>query len=364
MQLPFAPRPYEDEALSSWVSRLAAHNFVDAPTFVGWLTGEDLHEVRFSQAVQRRLAEVSGLTRQDIANLDRPLRHAPAGHLLRSSMTTGLRGGACTDCLEEADRAGRDHWLSAMATSIWTVTCERHSGRLLELRGFRWRSYQGGLRLHHRSDDGQVRLRASARPSGFLTICQAAFTRALQGRSPGRLWRTRNPREFLRCAEALLAPVFWRAGAGGFSFARFFDEIEGYGRHSFYVNEGNDGGTLAELAGEDVRTRATAVTAIGYLLLTSDALARSDLSRSLPIDAHSNSFTSLLDHLNGRQIASLRESARGWPDCIAHPLYAAAAENSSRRVESHLFRSSARMVAGANRAKQRISGPVSSIPMH
>lgn len=364
MQLPFAPRPYEKEALSSWVARLAAHNFVDAPTFVGWLTGADVDEVRPSQAVQRRLAEVSGLTRQDIANLDRPLRHAPAGHLLRSSVTTGLRGGACTDCLEEADRAGRDHWLPAIAASIWTVTCERHGSRLLDLRGYNWGLNEGRLRLHHGRNEGQVRLRASARPSELLAICQAAFTRALLGRSPGRLWRTRDPREFLRCAEALLAPVFWRAGAGGFSFARFFDEIEGYGRHSFYVSESTDGGTLAELAGEDVRTRASAVTAICYLLLTSDALAKSDWSRSLPIDTHSNSFTSLLDHLNGRQRASLLERARGWPDCIARPLYAGAAEDGSRQAKSHLFRSSARIVAGAKRAKRRISGPVSSIAMH
>ena len=363
MRLPFAPRPHDGEALSSWVASLAAHNFVDAPTFAGWLTGKNADEVRPSGAVVRRLAEVSGLDRQDIADLDRQLRRAPAGHVLRTSLTTGLRGGACTACLEEADRAGCDQWLPVIAASIWTVTCKRHGSRLLELRGFSWRLDQGRLRLHHGWDDGQVRLRSSARPSGFLTICQAAFTRALLGRSPGRLWRTRDPRQFLSCAEALLAPVFWRAGAGGFSFARLFDEIEGYGRHSFYVNETSDGDVLAELAGEDVRTRASAVTAIGYLLLTSDALATSGWSRSLPIDATSNPFTSLLKHLNVRQHASLLERARDWPDCIARPLYAAAAEDGSRPAGSHLIRSTARMVAGGKRAKRRISDSVSSIAM-
>ena len=163
---------------------------------------------------------------------------------------------------------------------------------------------------------------------------------------------------------ALAAPVFWRAGAGGPSLARYFDEVAGYGRLSFYVNEGTNDDVLTDLAGEDVRTRASAVTAIGYLLLESDALATLTRSEPLAVEPRPDAFGALVNHFNPGQQARLVDRARDWPDCIARPLRAAIGDLGSSRSQSHLFRATAGIVARPDQSKRRVSGPVSSISIH
>lgn len=365
MRLPFAPRPHPGEALSSWVARLAAHNFVDIETFWAWLTGEQVDDVKPSAATIQSLSEVSGVPLADIEKMARRLRRAPPSHLLQLSSATGLRGGACATCLVEADAAGRDHGLPTLAASIWTVTCPRHGERLFDLRSFNWRLDRGRLRLSHGVDHGVgAGPRTSSYASELLRACEAAFIRAFMGQPAGSVWRTRKPREFLACVEALAAPVFWRAGAGGPSLARYFDEVAGYGRLSFYVNEGGDDDVLIALAGEDVRTRASAVTAIGYLLLKSDALATLARSEPLAVEPRPDAFGALVNHFNPGQQARLADRARDWPDCIARPLRAAIGDLGSSRSQSHLFRATAGIVARPDRSKRRVSPPVSSIALH
>ncbi len=308
---------------------------------------------------------MSGVPRADIEKMARPLRRAPQSHLLQVSSRTGLRGGACSTCLTEADVLGRDHGLPTLAASIWTVTCPRHGERLFDLRSFEWRLDRGRLRLSHGVEHGVgARPRSSSYASKLLRMCEAAFTRALLRQPMGSAWRTRKPREFIACVEALAAPVFWRAGAGGPSLARYFDEVAGYGRLSFYVNEGADDGVLADLAGEDVRTRASAVTAIGYLLMTPDALATLARSEPLAVEPRPDAFGGLVDHLNAGQHARLVERARNWPDCIARPLRIVVDDRGSPRSQSHLFRATAHIIARRDRAKRRESKPVSSIALH
>lgn len=365
MRLPFAPRPHAGEALSSWIARLAAHNFVDTDTFWAWVTDEQADDLKPSAATIQSLSDVSGVRRDDIEKMARPLRRAPRSHLLQLSSGTGLRGGACATCLAKADASGRDHGLPTLAASIWTVTCPHHGERLFDLRSFNWQLDGGRLRLSHGTDRNTgARPRSSQYASKLLRVCEAAFTRALLGLPVGSAWRTRKPREFLACVEALTAPVFWRAGAGGPSLARYFDEVAGYGRLSFYVNERADDGVLADLAGEDVRTRASAVTAIGYLLLTSDALATLARSEPLAVKPHPDAFGALVNHFNPGQQARLVDRARDWPDCIARPLRAAIGDLGSSRSQSHLFRATAGIVARPDRSRRRVSAPVSSIALH
>ena len=286
--------------------------------------------------------------------------------MLQVSSGTGLRGGACATCLVEADAASRDHGLPTLAVSIWTVTCPKHGERLFDLRSFCWQFDRGRLRLSHGVEHaiGGARPRSSPYASDLLKVCERAFNRALLGRPAGSAWRTRKPGEFLACVDALAAPVFWRAGAGGPSLARYFDEVAGYGRHSFYVTDENDNRVLAGLAGEDVRTRASAVTAIGHLLLTPDALAKLAYSEPLTGDPRPDAFGGLINHLSPGQQVSLIQRARDWPDCIARPLRAAVGDVGSPRSQSHLFRATARIVARQDWPKRRDSEPVSSIAMH
>ena len=344
---------------------MAAHNFVDAETFWAWLTGEQADDLKPSAATIQSLSDVSGVHREDIEKMARPLRRAPRYHLLQVSSGTGLRGGACATCLAEADASGRDHGLPTLAASIWTVTCPHHGERLFDLRSFDWRLDRGRLRLSHGVEHGVgARPRSSSYASKLLKVCEAAFIRALLGRPVGSAWRTREPREFLACVDALAAPVFWRAGAGGPSLAEYFDEVAGYGRLSFYVNDGADDDVLTDLAGEDVRTRASAVTAIGYLLLESDALATLARSEPLAVEPRPDAFGALLNHFNPGQQARLVDRARDWPDCIARPLRAAVRDLGLPRSQSHLLRTDTRMFGRPNRAKRQVIAPVLSIALH
>ena len=196
---------------------------------------------RYDPALVGRVGYCSAQYREVISTAPprpAPPRRAPPSHMLQLSSGTGLRGWASATCLAEADTAGRDYWLPTLAASIWTVTCPHHGERLFDLRSFDWRLDRGRLRLSHGVEHGVgARSRSSQYASKLLRVCEAAFIRALLGQSVGSVWRTRKPHELLACVEALAAPVFWRAGAGGPSLARYFDEVAGCGRLSFYVNE-------------------------------------------------------------------------------------------------------------------------------
>ena len=85
------------------------------------------------------------------------------------------------------------------------------------------------------------------------------------------------------------------------------DEVAGYGRLFFYINEGIDDDVLNDIAGKDVRTRASAVAATGYLLLTTEALATLVRSEPLSVEPRPDALGGLVDHLNAGQHARLIE---------------------------------------------------------
>jgi len=276
---------------------------------------------------------------------------------------TGLRGAACAACLFENEKAEEDHWLPGFAASIWTVTCRHHARHLLDLRGFSWQPDGGKLRLGIGLSLGGGGGRTPTPPSKLLTISEAAFRRAAIGRSPGSAWRTRNAGEFRECIEALAAPVCWRAGGGGPGFARYFDEAGNYGRQSFYVSEPHSDGVLAALAGEDVRTRASVVAAIGHLLLKPDALSALARVQTLPFDLRADAFSSLVEFLNPAQRDRLVQCSSGLPDCVRQPLRAAIGEAYPSDVQSQLFRAPERTISPEMTAVSLHSDGVSSIPL-
>ena len=235
--------------------------------------------------------------------------------------------------------------------------------RLLDLKGARWELVRGKLRLARTPTTGlDVVSRSPPNPSDLLLVCEMAFGRALTGMRLGRDWRTGSPREFLACAGALAGPIFWRAGAGGPSLAHYCDEIADYGRLSFYVSNSGPTDVLAALAREDVRTRATAVVAIGTLLLKPEALE--PLLRKMPdqVTTGPNAFARLVEHLNPGQLSVLVEQVRSWPGCIATP-FCEAWRAAAARSESHLFRSDGPSTAPTRRLKWRKTAPVSSIAL-
>lgn len=109
---------------------------------------------------------------------------------------------------------------------------------------------------------------------------------------------------------------------------------------------------LAKLAREDVRTRASAMIAIGSLQLTPESLASLVRSEPAAVDQRSDMFFStLVAHLNPGKRPSIVQCARRWPDCIADPLLTAVADARSPQSRSHLLRSLERTVAYRGRFK-------------
>lgn len=73
--LPFAPRPLAGEGLSSWVARLAVHNFVTPANFWTWLGCDDVHDLTLEDGLLDRL---SGSTRLVVNELHRRFAPEPA----------------------------------------------------------------------------------------------------------------------------------------------------------------------------------------------------------------------------------------------------------------------------------------------
>lgn len=346
MPLPFAPKPLPCEGLSSWGARLAAHNHVDSASFWHWLAAAGQDDVCPQPWTLRRLAEVAAWSEREIARMGHGRPAMNRQHLMVPSAVTGLRGVVCPACLAELSTRGDDHYLTADAAYVWRVVCRRHGTMLVDVRDMCWTNERGNLRLVN--DHGQpaaAALRRQRTPSALLATCQAAFDQALAGKTMIGPWRTDKPAEYLRCAGELAGPVFWRAGTHGPSFAHLFDEIEGYGRLSFYIPASVEA-PLAELAKEPVRSRASAVSAIGCLLMKPEALVRYRSSDLPGLETSEDLFTSLFMHIGLPRLTDLAARIGHWPEPIREPATRAVAALGIIGSESQLFRSRMMKICG------------------
>lgn len=127
--LPLAPRPFEDELISSWQGRVAVRYALGIAEIDTWLSlsnsvSED-HDVHPDPENLRRWARACRVRRDVVEKLALSHHAAPFGYVLRSRWR-----GICPACLEDDRRNHRDQYLRRTWSRAETVACPIHRLRL------------------------------------------------------------------------------------------------------------------------------------------------------------------------------------------------------------------------------------------
>ncbi len=162
--LPVAPRPFEDELLSSWQGRIACRYDLCADGLserlgvaphdrpIGF-SGRDFAPASAAVSAWARACRLSEGRVRDMA-LSR--RRRPVGlYVWGEGRAVGaIRRPVCTDCLDEDADAGRDHHIRRTWALVESCLCDRHGRFLSEtcahcpsLLGFHFRNRGGAARL-------------------------------------------------------------------------------------------------------------------------------------------------------------------------------------------------------------------------
>lgn len=131
-----APSPYDDESVSSWLTRLAAlHRLsLSEMTIQMGLQSPDPDLALVPEDVVR----LEELTRQP-ADVVRALQlgadfpQADSLDLIERDSETGVRAQFCSKCLSEDISHGRDHYVRREWLLTWTSACTKHVHPLQEL---------------------------------------------------------------------------------------------------------------------------------------------------------------------------------------------------------------------------------------
>lgn len=135
-RLLLAPPPYPDEAVSSWLSRIAVLHGMgvqDLAHDIG-LKSQD-PDVDILPADLTELAELTrtpSATIQSMVLSNRVASVVPPD-LIQWNLNTGLRAQVCGLCLDGDSRAGRDHYVRRDWLSVWALSCAVHHTPLTEV---------------------------------------------------------------------------------------------------------------------------------------------------------------------------------------------------------------------------------------
>jgi hypothetical protein len=127
---PFRPNPYEDELLSSWMTRIALGHGLKLSAFlsiVGIETNPLTLDLDAAEDVLTFLAEKTGRDRSELLKLKLPFANGPKDLVYRNASGPAVQ--YCPACLAE----------TAYFRRIWRVSfirvCERHSTALVDCCG-------------------------------------------------------------------------------------------------------------------------------------------------------------------------------------------------------------------------------------
>ncbi|WP_419316792.1 TniQ family protein [Caulobacter sp. ErkDOM-E] len=127
--LNFASPPFPDEAISSWLDRIAARFGAGRDELADYLgLGDGDLDYDMSPRDQKALAHGTRLAPSEIALL--PIRHRTpwigVEDLVEPDIETGVRGLICPRCLEEDEAAGRHQYVRSQWLDVWSVRCRVH----------------------------------------------------------------------------------------------------------------------------------------------------------------------------------------------------------------------------------------------
>ncbi len=325
MRLPYAPRPLSGEGLSSWTARLAAHNYVDLPTFWTWLGIDPIDDLRPAPSTVERLAEVSGMTVSMIANLCLPQACRPTWALAPGAV--GRRGGACPVCCREAAARECDHWWPAQGAMLLWVSCPIHRCALVDLDGLAFVPTDGVLKLT-RQDGGALGAPRTSRVLSELTLAlELALARALAGLPVGPGWRVRSARSLLQATEILIDLVLYK-DSGQTPFAWLFEPERIGGPFILSLQASDPIRGLDALQGRSVRSRRNVLSALAALLSRpvrlEGEIAEVLCWRTAP--DHRGPYRTLVDHIGRDGRHRLETALKHLPTAIALPAAAALAD--------------------------------------
>ncbi|MER8835858.1 TniQ family protein [Mesorhizobium sp. M0909] len=157
--LPLAPRPFDDELLSSWQRRVACRYGCTLREVESWLNS-DIDPGRRGDLIGRDFDPGDAM----ITHWARACR-MDAGRLARMALRRQARGlnwyiqdrwhhSLCSACLDEDHAGGRDHYLRRAWSRVEAIVCPRHLTMLRDLcghcfarTGFRFDCREGRGRL-------------------------------------------------------------------------------------------------------------------------------------------------------------------------------------------------------------------------
>lgn len=331
-QLPFAPPPEDGEGLSSWISRLAAFNFVSTEEFWTWLGFSPDNDVAPRPGFFQHLADVSGVPVRSFGRKFGLLGHK--GQFVARALPNGIRGGACPQCGFEALAANRSQFTHKMAASVFRVTCPIHRRRLVslagyavQLRGKNCRFVQDRLSIAL-GEEGKY----PAQPGKLVLRMEDALARAARKRALGPGWRTSDPEVFSACINCLIDVVLWRGLKS--SFAASFDDINRGGGTSFFLQADPQLKGHQTLIGQTPATRLHVVSALAALMAEpGNRYSVTTPDDPFRLDTDGAPFSNLAESLRSEQISVLAECLKVWPQCIAQPMISGILE--TRGVAMH-----------------------------
>ncbi len=316
--LPFAPRPLAGEGLSSWVTRLAVHNFVTAAAFWSGLGCDDPQDFAPPDDLFDQLSEATRLDANELRRFFAP-DLATIAAPLALSRPAFIRGAACPACCRDAADKGGDHFVSSSSASLWRVSCPNHRVRLAGLDGYGLILQDGAARFAQeglRIGIGAIGL--TGRPAEFTLAFEDAVMRALSGQPPGSEWLPRTPATFLASATALIELVLWRPGSTT-TFAHQFDEIRN-GSATFSIGSDDQRRGAALLADQSPRDRINVYAAVATLLARPHARSHPFATLMRWNDPNSpDPFAYAFEEFDDRLRAVVASRLEAWPDCIATP---------------------------------------------
>lgn len=317
--LPFAPPPEIGEALSSWIARLAAFNFVSTAEFWAWLGYHPDNDIDPQPGFFQRLAEISGTPARSFSR--KFALSGPREATLAQSFPSGIRGGACAQCCWEGLTTNRSHFTHKVATAAFRVTCPIHRRRLISLAGCTVELRDGyvcfaqGKPPVPLGENGKY----LPKPGKLILQMEDALTRVVRGKSPGVGWRTDDPTIFSACVTSLIDVVLWRGLKG--TFAAGFDDINYGGGAIYFIRADSQSTGHLTLTEQNPATRLHVVSALATLLVDPASQLRiTTAENSFRLATDGDPFTNLADSLRSAQISVLAERLKTWPQCIARPM--------------------------------------------
>ena len=325
MRLPYAPRPTTGEGLSSWTARVAAHNYVDLPTFWAWLGIGPIDDLHPSPGTLETLAEVGGMAPAAIADLCIP--QARRLSWMAALDAQGRRGGACPVCCREAAARGCDHWWPAQSQMVFQVSCPIHRCALVDLDGLAFVS-AGVLLQLARQGGAALGVARTARVLGQRTLAlESALARALAGLAIGPGWRVRSARSLLRASEILIDLVLYKE-SGQTPFAWLFEPERIGGPFILSLQASDPVQGLGALQGQSARSRRKVLSALAALL-SQPAQLEGEIAEVLSWRTaadHLGPFRTLVDHVGREGRRRLEMALQHLPEAIALPAAAALAD--------------------------------------